>query len=105
LEGEANSVEQLVQTRGVFEHAPLNSPHKIDDALAKPYGMAGGSPSEMAERELILPPCDRSLNEGTKVRVFHGFSGGESEREKTPDSPESRKLPAPWLACLTLSGA
>jgi len=37
--------------------------NKIDDALAKPYGVAGGSPSEMAERELILPPCDRSLSE------------------------------------------
>ena len=42
MEGEANSVEQFVQTRGVFEHAPLNSPHKIDDALAN-YGVAGGS--------------------------------------------------------------
>ena len=104
MEGEANSVEQFVQTRGVFEHAPLNSPHKIDDALAKPYGMTGGSPSEMAERELILPPCDRSLNEGTKVRV-PWLLWRRVEREKTPDSPESRKLPAPWLACLTLSGA
>jgi hypothetical protein len=34
LEGSAHSIEQFVQTRGVFEHSPLNSsPHDIDDAL------------------------------------------------------------------------
>jgi hypothetical protein len=68
--GEANSIEQCVQTRGVFEHAPLNSPHKIDDALAKLY-VAGGSPSEMAERELILLLCDRSLNRRGGAALHH----------------------------------